>query len=133
MKIASVADIKARLSAYLKESEQGPVVVTRNGKAVAVLLAVTDDDELERLVLAHSPKFQAILDKSRRQIEETGGIPHEQFWREVNAESLTKMRARRSPSDAERGADTSRAKCWFIRGMQSWQRGYDEASLLLLR
>ena len=86
MKIASVANIKARLSAYLKESEEGPVVVTRNGKAVAVLLAVTDDDELERLVLAHSPKFQALLDKSRRQIEETGGIPHEQFWREVEAE-----------------------------------------------
>src|SRR5437773_7299669 len=87
MKIASVADIKARLSAYLKEAEEGPVVVTRNGKAVAVLLAVTDDDELERLVLAHSPKFQALLDKSRRQIEETGGIPHDRFWREVNAET----------------------------------------------
>ena len=87
MKIVSVANIKARLSAYLKESEKGPVVVTRNGKAVAVLLAVTDDDELERLVLAHSPKFQALLDKSRRQIEETGGIPHEQFWREVKAQT----------------------------------------------
>jgi prevent-host-death family protein len=87
MKIASVADIKARLSGYLKESQEGPVVVTRNGKAVAVLLAVTDDDELERLVLAYSPKFQALLDKSRRQIEETGGIPHERFWREVKAES----------------------------------------------
>src|SRR5207247_9123213 len=87
MKIASVADVKARLSAYLKQSEQGPVVVTRNGKAVAVLLAVTDDDELERLVLAHSPKFQALLDKSRRRTEETGGITHEQFCREVNAES----------------------------------------------
>jgi len=87
MKIASVADIKARLSAYLKQSEEGPVVVTRNGKAVAVLLAVKDDDELERLVLAYSPKFQALLDKSRRQIEETGGIPHEQFWREVKAET----------------------------------------------
>src|SRR5437773_7467851 len=87
MKIASVADIKARLSAYLKESEQGPVVLTRNGKAVAVLLAVTNEDELERLVLARSPKFQALLDKSRRQIEDTGGIPHRDFWREVSAES----------------------------------------------
>ena len=87
MKIASVADVKARLSAYLKETERGPVVVTRNGKAVAVLLAVADDDELERLILAHSPKFQALLDKSRRRIEETGGIPHEQFWREVKAEA----------------------------------------------
>jgi prevent-host-death family protein len=87
MKIASVADVKARLSSYLKESQEGPVIVTRNGKAVAVLLAVTDDDELERLVLAHSPKFRAILEKSRHQIEETGGIPHDVFWREVEAES----------------------------------------------
>lgn len=87
MKIASVADVKARLSGYLKETADGPVVVTRNGKAVAVLLAVTDDDELERLVLAHSPKFQKLLDKSRRQIEQTGGAPHDQFWQEVNAES----------------------------------------------
>jgi prevent-host-death family protein len=86
MKIASVADVKARLSAYLKESERGPVVVTRNGKAVAVLLAVTDEDELERLVLAYSPKFQALLDKSRRQIEEAGGIPHDVFWRKVKAQ-----------------------------------------------
>jgi prevent-host-death family protein len=75
------------LSAYLKETEEGPVVVTRNGKAVAVLLAVTDDDELERLVLAHSPKFQAVLTKSRRQIETSGGIPHEQFWREVKTQA----------------------------------------------
>src|SRR5215471_2695970 len=87
MKNASVADVKARFSAYLKETQEGPVIVTRNGKAVAVLLAVTDEDELERLVLAHSPKFQAILDKSRRQIEETGGIPHDVFWKEVEEES----------------------------------------------
>src|SRR5437899_2945485 len=87
MKIASVADVKGRLSAYLKESEAGPVVVTRNGKAVAVLLAVTDEDELERLILAHSPKFQALLDKSRQQVEKTGGIPHDVFWREVAAET----------------------------------------------
>jgi hypothetical protein len=52
-----------------------------------VLLAVNGEDELERLILAHSPKFQALLDKSRRQIEDTGGIPHEQFWSEVEAES----------------------------------------------
>jgi prevent-host-death family protein len=87
MKVATVADVKARFSAFLNESQEGPVIVTRNGKPVAVLLAVTDEEELERLVLAHSPKFQAIVEKSRRQIEETGGIPHDVFWREVKAES----------------------------------------------
>jgi prevent-host-death family protein len=87
MKTASVAEVQARLGAYLKQTQEGPVILTRKGKPVAVLLAVTDEDELERLVLAHSPKFQAILEKSRRQIEETGGIPHDEFWREVEAES----------------------------------------------
>jgi prevent-host-death family protein len=105
MKIASVADVKARLSAYLKECQEGPIVVTRNGKAVAVLLAVTDEDELERLVLAHSPKFQALLDKSRRQIEETGGIPHDVFWREVEAESgQNAEKAKRRPRRSRRGS-----------------------------
>src|SRR5438876_5397465 len=105
MKIASVANVKARLSAYLKESQNGPVVVTRNGKAVAVLLAVTDDEELERLVLAHSPKFQALLDRSRRQIEETGGIPHDVFWREVEAESHPNAaKAQRIPRRTKRGS-----------------------------
>jgi|SRR6516164_8818124 prevent-host-death family protein len=102
MKIASVADVKARLSAYLKDSQEGPVIVTRNGKPVAVLLAVTDEDELERLVLAHSPKFQALLERSQRQIEQTGGIPHDQFWRELKAER------RKGPGKNGRGGHGTR-------------------------
>ena len=45
MKIASVADVKAHLSSYLKASATGPVVVTRNGEAVAVLLGVENDEK----------------------------------------------------------------------------------------
>jgi prevent-host-death family protein len=105
MKIATDADIKARFSAYLNESQEGPVVVTRNGKAVAVLLAVTDDDELERLVLAHSPKFQALLDKSRHQIEKSGGIPHDVFWRELEAEGgKVAKKAKPMPRRTKRGS-----------------------------
>ena len=104
MKIASVADVKARLSAYLRESHEGPVIVTRNGKPVAVLLAVTDEDELERLVLAHSPRFQEILEKSHGQINETGGIPHDVFWSEVEAESRED-----APTDGEAEHRTKRA------------------------
>lgn len=72
MKIASVAQIKAQLSAYLKESEEGPVIVTRNGKPVAALLAVRNDEQLEGLVLAHSsplaghPGNRAPADPPRR-------------------------------------------------------------------
>lgn len=49
MKMAALADVKAHLSAYVDECEkEGPVIITRNGKAAAVLLAPKDDDDLER-------------------------------------------------------------------------------------
>lgn len=85
MKIASVADVKAHLSSYLHASAAGPVVVTRNGKAVAVLLGVSDDDELERLLLAHSPKLRAILDAADRRIDGGSGIGHDEFWQKVES------------------------------------------------
>lgn len=72
---------------YSKAWEDRPVVVTKRGKPVAVLLSIDDDDELERLILAHSPKFQAILNKSMKDIQKTGGIRHEDFWQQVEAES----------------------------------------------
>ena len=83
MKIAPVADVKARFSAYLKESKEGPVIVTRNGKPVAVLISMEDEEELERIILAYSPKFQSLLEKSKTQIQDRGGIPHKDFWKEV--------------------------------------------------
>lgn len=87
MKIVPVAEVKARFSAYLKASVEGPVVVTRHGKPVAVLLSVKDEEELERLILAYTPRFRAILDAARQQIRETGGVKHEEFWQEVEAET----------------------------------------------
>jgi len=87
MRIASIADIKARFSAYVKDSEEGPVIVTRNGKPVAVLVSLEDEDEIERLVLAYSPKFQGILQAARQQIKEEGGIEHEDFWQKVEGKN----------------------------------------------
>lgn len=94
MKIASVADVKAHFSAYLKASEQGPVVVTRNGKPVAALVPVCDEEELERLVMAYSPKLQAILNAARQRFRAGAGIPHETFWQEVEAATARKVRKR---------------------------------------
>ncbi len=45
MKSASITEIKANFASYIKETERGAVVVTRNGRSVAVLLGVQDDDE----------------------------------------------------------------------------------------
>jgi len=59
-------------------------VITRNGKAVAVLVAPVDDEDLERLVLARSPRFQALLEESRRSIAAGEGLTEEEFWQAVS-------------------------------------------------
>ena len=86
MKIAPVAEIKAQLSAFIKASEESPVVVTKNGKPVAVLIGTSDEDEIERLLLAHSKKLRAVLEAAEMRIQATGGVPHDDFWRQVAAE-----------------------------------------------
>ena len=92
MKIASMAEVKARLSSYLTASATDPVVVTRNGKAVATLLGVHDDEELERLLLAHSRKLAAILDAADRRISEGSGIGHDECWRELESGQRSRER-----------------------------------------
>jgi prevent-host-death family protein len=84
MKIAPVADVKARLSAYLEQCKEEPVIITRNGKAVAVLLAPKDDEDLERLVMARSARFQELLNKSRKSIRAGKGLSPAAFWRAVH-------------------------------------------------
>lgn len=58
---------------------------SRNGRPAAILLNVVDEDELDGLLLAYSPKFRAILQAGREEIQQTGGIPHDDFWQQVDA------------------------------------------------
>ena len=49
-KSRSVADVKAKLSEYIRAAEHGePVVITRHGRAVAALVRPQDLDMIERL------------------------------------------------------------------------------------
>jgi prevent-host-death family protein len=99
MKVASVAEVKSHLSAFLKAAENGPVVVTRNGKAAAVIIGVQDEDEIERLLMAYSPKLRAILDRSREQFRKGEWLSEEEFWSQFDqgqpAKRPTKSRKKR--------------------------------------
>lgn len=104
MRIAPLADVKARLSAYLDEcGTDGPVVITRNGKAAGVLLVPFDDDDLERLMLGRSPRFQAMLDRSRQSIKEGKGLSEKAFWEAV------RTRAQERKAAATKGRRTKRS------------------------
>jgi len=101
MKTASAAEIQSEFSSYLKDSETGPVVVTRNGRPVAVILGIRDKDEIERLGMAYSPQLQEILAKSRKQIREGDSLSHDEFWKEVKASRASSRRGRKRKSAAK--------------------------------
>jgi prevent-host-death family protein len=72
VKVASQQQVAANFADYVKASQKGPVVVTDNGEPVAVLLKATGKDDLERLLMGHSEKLQAILQAARQRFREGG-------------------------------------------------------------
>ncbi len=88
MKVATQDEVAADFAGYVKATRKGPVVVTRRGKPVAVLLSPGTEDDLERLLMGHSPELQSILEAARKRFREGRGIPHDSFWKEVEAENF---------------------------------------------
>jgi len=88
MRIASIAEAKAHLSQFVREVEQEPVLITRHGKPRAMLVPVpADSDALERFLLVFSPRFQNIVAQALRELQAEYGIPHEEFWAQIEADA----------------------------------------------
>jgi prevent-host-death family protein len=94
VKTASAAQIAAQFNDYLEASREQPVLITRNGKPVAVLVAVQDKAEAEQITGSRPRTLRSIFEKAHEQIEQGGGIPHDQFWREVEQKRRAKRPAR---------------------------------------
>jgi prevent-host-death family protein len=109
MKIASVAEVKSQFSAFLKASEGGPVVVTRNGRPVAVIVGIQDEDEIERLLMGYSPHLRAILERSRQQFRQGQWLSEEDFWAQFEQSQPAKRPATQKKR-AERNAAPDRGR-----------------------
>jgi prevent-host-death family protein len=83
MKTASAEEVRAEFDNYLKATAKGPVIVTRNGKPVAVLLSVKDAEEIEGTAISQSKKLRKVLQKGPAQVAKGRGIPEQEFWRQV--------------------------------------------------
>jgi len=93
VKTASAAKIAAQFNDYLEASREQPVLITRNGKPVAVLLAVNDKAEAEQLAVGRSRSLRSIFEEAHKQIQKGGGIPHDEFWRKVEQSRRAKQPA----------------------------------------
>ena len=95
MKSASAAKIAAQFEDYLEASREQPVLVTRNGKPVAVLMAVQDRAEAEQLASRRSRSLRSFSRKGTRKFKRA-------------AESLTPVFGGRSRNHA---APSDRHRC----------------------
>lgn len=65
MKIESLREVKNNLSRVIEElAETGPILITKNGKGRAVLIAVDEGTDLESLLLSTNRKFWELFDKA---------------------------------------------------------------------
>ena len=89
MKTLELVKATAPLAEYAAEVQAGPVVLTKHGEPVALLVAVKDVD-LETLSLSTSPQFQAIIEQSRERQQREGGIPAGEMRRRLGLEKPKK-------------------------------------------
>jgi prevent-host-death family protein len=94
VKVATQNEVASDFAEYVKAAKAGPVVVTRKGKPVAVLVGTENEEDLERLLIGHSRKLQSILESARKRYRAGRGIPHETFWAQVEAENARKTTQR---------------------------------------
>jgi prevent-host-death family protein len=74
-------DATGSLSEYTRKARKTPVVVTRQGRPVA-LLRTLSDEEWEDFVVSSSPTFRRIMERSRKDYEARGGVSLEQIERQ---------------------------------------------------
>ena len=65
MKVMTLRDAKAHLSAVIEEANTEQVLITSNGQPAAVVIGVQGQD-MEEVMLAANPKFWAMIEESRR-------------------------------------------------------------------
>jgi prevent-host-death family protein len=80
VKKATLEKVQARLGEYVASSAKHPVLILRNGEPVAMLVG------LARKKNRTPVKLRDVLRHAWKDYEEHGGIPHEQFWKEVAKE-----------------------------------------------
>jgi len=72
MKVIEIAQAKSSLAEYVQEIAKEPVIVAKNGKPVAALMALKNAD-LETVSLSTNPEFIAIIEESRARRQSEGG------------------------------------------------------------
>lgn len=90
-----LAEATDSLSNYTRKAGKEPVVVTRNGKPVALVRSLTQD-EWEDFVVGTDPRFIALIERSRARYRPGTGIPLPEVMRKYGVKPKTSRRSRKA-------------------------------------
>jgi hypothetical protein len=73
MKLVELEKSKLTVDELTKLAKRGPVILTRKGEPLAAVKDLSHSD-WEAISLANNPRFQTLIEESRRSFQEEGGI-----------------------------------------------------------
>ena len=83
MKKVEIKDATGELGPYAAHVEEGPVMVTENGRPVAALVPV-ENTEVETVSLCTDPRFMDLIERSGNRQEAEGGIAGAEMRRRLD-------------------------------------------------
>ena len=83
MKVIEKANATQTLAQYAGEIDSGPVVVTNEGRPVAVLVPIANAD-LETVGLSTNREFIDLIERSRARVRAEGGISPNEMRRRTS-------------------------------------------------
>lgn len=79
MKQVSIEEISKDLSGYLEVAEKDYVIITREGVAIGLLIALEDSEDWWEELLLQNPQFLKQIAKARSSLREGKGISLEEM------------------------------------------------------
>jgi antitoxin (DNA-binding transcriptional repressor) of toxin-antitoxin stability system len=91
VKTATVRELKAKLSKYLKEAEREDIIVTSYGKPKAILHGLVGE-ELEDYIISNSPAIRRIIEETYREYLSEGGVKLDSVIEKLEKKVAKKVR-----------------------------------------
>lgn len=82
MKTVEVLKATLPLSDNTKEVKKEPVIITKEGRPVAILVSIPNAD-IETVSLSNNPSFIALIERSRARQKSEGGISSDEMRRRL--------------------------------------------------
>jgi PHD/YefM family antitoxin component YafN of YafNO toxin-antitoxin module len=95
VKTIELDDAPEALAEAARDAVNTPLIITNKGKPYAAFLSVQDAD-WESIRLATSPRFQAIIERSRERQRREGGISPEEMRRRLGVAPRPRRTAKRT-------------------------------------